>query len=278
MNAPARRSAWRSLSGHELEGEKLVRLIYLDEAGIGKITSEPIVVVAGVILHADIQLKGLEDILSGIAAKHLPEADREGFVFHATDIFQGTGYFIREKWPREKRWAILDDLMAIPAGIYLPVLGGFTKRGSVPPDVVADMGHTELVAEQTYAFMECAVMAEMWMRHSVPNEVALMVAEDNQQARAMFKEAHAAFKDPKLEVMPGNEHLLPLTHIVDTVHFAAKTECAALQMADACAFSIKRYLMGKPFAERFFDPLRPQLNWATVNAEALAKQSREKTG
>jgi hypothetical protein len=48
-------------------------------------------------------------------------------------------------------------------------------------------------------------------------------------------------------------------HIIDTVHFAGKSESAPLQIADACAFVIKRHLMEKEDAATFFGTLRPQL-------------------
>ena len=52
MNAPSLLYD-KSLSGHPLEGNRLVRFIYVDEAGISK--HEPIAVVTGVIVHADTQ-------------------------------------------------------------------------------------------------------------------------------------------------------------------------------------------------------------------------------
>jgi hypothetical protein len=38
-----------------LQGDKIVRLVYMDEAGISKATQEPFVVVAGVIIDASSQ-------------------------------------------------------------------------------------------------------------------------------------------------------------------------------------------------------------------------------
>ncbi len=47
-------TSWlRSLTGHTLRGASLVRLVYLDEAGISKTAEEPYLVVAAVIVHAD---------------------------------------------------------------------------------------------------------------------------------------------------------------------------------------------------------------------------------
>ncbi len=44
----------------------------------------------------------------------------------------------------------------------------------------------------------------------------------------------------------------PITRIRDTVHFAEKAESPALQIADICAFVIKRYLAGARDGDRFY--------------------------
>ncbi len=48
----------RSISGVRLDGEKLVRFVYLDESGIS--INEAVTVVAGVIVDADKQWKAVE--------------------------------------------------------------------------------------------------------------------------------------------------------------------------------------------------------------------------
>jgi hypothetical protein len=52
-----------------------------------------------------------------------------------------------------------------------------------------------------------------------------------------------------------------MTRIVDTVHFASKRDCGPLQLADACAFIIKRKMAQKPDADRFYSALEPMLTW-----------------
>jgi hypothetical protein len=61
-----------------------MRLTYLDESGTAR--HEPYFVVAAIIIEADKQLVAVEQRLDAIAEKHIPEVDRPGFVFHATDI------------------------------------------------------------------------------------------------------------------------------------------------------------------------------------------------
>lgn len=57
----------KGFGGGELRGERIVQLVYLDEAGISNRTHEPYLVVAGVIVNADKKWKELEQHLYALA-------------------------------------------------------------------------------------------------------------------------------------------------------------------------------------------------------------------
>jgi hypothetical protein len=76
-------------------------MVHLDEAGIGNPKHEPWVVVAGVAVHADDQWRSLEQYLTTMADDFVPSHQRDGFVFHAKDLFHGSGVFDRAKWPKK---------------------------------------------------------------------------------------------------------------------------------------------------------------------------------
>ena len=75
------------------QGHRLVRLAFMDEAGTSR--REPFVVVAAVMIHADTQLIPVEECLEELVEKHIPEGDRDGFVFHATNIWSAVGSWCR---------------------------------------------------------------------------------------------------------------------------------------------------------------------------------------
>jgi hypothetical protein len=50
-------------------------------------------------------------------------------------------------------------------------------------------------------------------------------------------------------------HAESITHIKSGPFFAAKQDAPIMQLADACAFSAKRYLMGKPDGDRLWSKL-----------------------
>ncbi len=66
-----------------------MRLVYMDEAGISHQAQEPFLVVSGVILHGDRDLNGVENQLERIMHRNIPERLRDGFIFHATEVFNG---------------------------------------------------------------------------------------------------------------------------------------------------------------------------------------------
>ena len=97
-----------SLSGHPLEGDRIVRLVYVDEAGIGHSGEEPFLTVGAVVVHADKQLIAVERYLDKIVKRHIPQEHWGDFVFHATHLFNGGGkVFTRNNpdWPlHTKDW------------------------------------------------------------------------------------------------------------------------------------------------------------------------------
>src|SRR5688572_19037569 len=106
-----------------------MRIACLDESGIS--ASEPYVIVAGVVVHADKQWRGLERYLRDMVEEYVPPEDRARFCFHATDLFHGSKRFSRDKWPKELRWKILDELVSIPKQFDMPIAMGFVPKGKL---------------------------------------------------------------------------------------------------------------------------------------------------
>ena len=239
-----------------------MRMAYLDEAGISNPVQEPWVVVAGVIIDADQQWQFIERHLRELADEYAPEAHRADFVFHATELFSGGKVFTREQWPREERWEILDELVRIPRSFGLPVVWGTVERAKLAAKFPDLSPHDLSVKAQTIAFTICAYSIELWMRtSSAPGEVAMIVVENNDNVRKHIKELHHFMRDPRnVALLHSLQHGdMVLSTIVDTVHFAEKGHSSPLQIADACAFAIKRRLMQTPENGRFYNPIKPQM-------------------
>src|SRR5271165_938506 len=100
------------------------------------------------------------------------------------------------------------------------------------------------------------------MRKNAPSELITITAEDSPKAKRLMKATQLFLRDPvQVDKMGLKGKNLPLQHIIDTISFAEKTETSLLQIADACAFAIKRKAMKTEDADRFFKPFERQLVW-----------------
>jgi len=248
-----------------------MRLVYLDEAGISNPAHEPFLVVAGVVVNADRQFKLIEQHLDSLVEKYIPKAKRSGFAFHAMELFHGNRNFDRASWPLETRLEILDALVQIPAKFDLPICFGVTDREDLskrngpntPAALVEQIAHG-------HAYGKCVSQIEVVMRATAQDEVAMLIAEDREQVRNVLKFAQAvltgrpprsfenAADDAGLYESPMR-FILPLQRIVETIHFAQKSESSLLQIADVCAFVIKRHFAKSSHADRLFAPLESQI-------------------
>lgn len=277
----------RSMSGAPLDiWGRRVRLAYLDEAGVGNIQEDPYLVVAGIILNGDQDWRPLQRYIKGLRRKYLPSEDQDLFIFHAKDILHGTGYFKKDrttKWPRQKRLEILLDFADIPRRFRLPVvqecidrvaIGKWfqaghqrrlrprhglqgrgvqifpTSREPLPARTVANLIHAS-------AFVSCAARIDLWMKAHAPNEIAMIVAEKPGKIEEGLRMFHQGYASD--ELYQYNPRAFSTDRIIDTIAFAGKNELILLQIADVCAFVIKRRLAGKEDVKEAFERLDGQL-------------------
>ncbi len=249
-----------------------MRFVYLDEAGIGNVLKEPCVVVAGVIVNADTQWQLVEDHLAGLVDKHVHPDARRGFCFHAKDIHHGSGSTPRVLYPRPARQQMLLDLCAIPKRLGLPVVAGIARKRDMASLAPQKNAQELNVDSHTLASILCAGTVERYMRAEAPaGEVASLIYENNDHARRDIKHMHRMLRE--LSLPAGLEtgdlgHYVPFQRIVDTAHFAAKTETSILQVADACAFAIRRYAIGKD-SDGYYDQLKDMMLPVLDTGEAL---------
>lgn len=229
-----------------LEGDSIVRLVYADEAGISQ--NEPNAVVASVIVHADQNLVAIERHFGKLLEKYIPPEVRDGFAFHAVEIFNGGKTMKRHdpEWDR-KRLEIAAEIAAIPGKFKLPIALGWVERAGFPqtfhyPNDISEK--EKQIAVHVNAFMTSAMMVEHWMRRNASNEICLMIVEDNDQARQLIRDTQRFHQDPKL-AKTLDEHSrvhFPFRKIKEDPLFQPKRPTSPLQIADFCAYAYKRYL------------------------------------
>jgi hypothetical protein len=254
----------RALLGGPLEGQKVMRLVYVDEAGIGNPAHEPFLVVAAVLVHADNTLTAVERHLDRLVERHIPEPLRDGFVFHATEIFNGGKVLKREEWPIERRLAIARDLAAIPKKFGLNIAIGFVERATFPQ--MFDFGTEftkgeQAVAAHVTAFVQCSIFVERWMRRHAPQEVCMMIVEDNDQARSTIRELQSAYqKSQAFDPEDARSQLyLPFRKIKEDPLFQRKRKSSVLQVADFCAYVSKRVVMNDDHYWEYYQAFKEKI-------------------
>lgn len=248
--------------------EGLVRIAYLDESGRSR--REPTIVVAGVIVHGDRDYRRLEGALLHLVGDTIPEQDRDGFIFHAGDLFGGGEYF-KDKtlWPRERRYPIFRSLLSIISTFRLPVVFGNLVKAPYRAEVAPVLAHQSErireedtdIGEHMSAFAQAEIAIELKMREYPRDEICMVIAEDTDRIRRGVKDAHGLLRDPKRVASTEFATFtgLPLQRVIDTPHFAAKADSPLLQLADACAFLIMRRLRRDPTSQEFFEIIAPQV-------------------
>ncbi|RED31805.1 uncharacterized protein DUF3800 [Rhodopseudomonas thermotolerans] len=250
-----------------------MRLVYLDEAGISNEAQEPFLVVAGVIIDPDRTWRRLEDHFSMMSKKYFRHHDGPPIVFHAKDIWHGNGLFPRNEWPLTKRTKLLGELAEIPASFGLPIVVGYVNRTEFRKSLLKNTPNMpdKDIRSLTFAraFFATILRIERWMQENT-QEVALLIAEDSTDIRRQVKELHKLYTDRSWLDLPATA--FQSKHIVDSIHFAKKDESLLLQIADHCAFIMKRKLMKKQDAQKLYAKIKSQVVLRRTEATGLAKR------
>jgi hypothetical protein len=182
-------------------------MIYLDESGTS--VNESITVVAGVIVDADKQWKSVESYIGELIDEYVPIEHQSGFVFHAKELFHGTKVFAsKTKYPPARRIEILRKLVGIPLKFSLPTVYGYSDKTHLPSLKTIRLPkhkRSVLAVHHAVVYSSCALASEIFMReHARPEEIAALVAEDNEIARSAIKLVHHTLRGKIQPLKPPN--------------------------------------------------------------------------
>jgi hypothetical protein len=262
----------RALGGGPLHGDNLVRIVYLDESGIGGERDGELIIVGGVIVHGDHQLNKLRAALREIMVKHIPETDRETLVLHAADIYNGNKYFDKGRKPEwkdlGKRIALLSDLVALPGKLNLVVTFGLMEKKKLPRMNEA-FGLTKpkeiLQNAVGLTYLGCLFEVDQWFRQNAKGENCFIVAEDNHDTRQFIKDMQRQYQDPRVQVeIDAEREYLPLRHIHEDPNFQPKRVAHPLILADVISFVVKRALGKDQLALPLYEAMKESMAFFRV--------------
>lgn len=236
-----------------------MRIIYCDEAGTSE--HEPFRVVVGVHVVSDLAWREARAALQSAVDRHVPDSMRQGFIFHAKDVFGGRGKVARDSWPLESRMALFKDVLAIPPTLRMPVSIGAVAAARVGlPEPARKAGITANLWSHIMAtFMMLEAADRDIRKRGAPEEVAVLVFEQLPERARHLKRTLRALQRADVRLPPDHFHpwttqhpenfRMAAKHLVDAAHFADKSEAPLLQIADAWAFGIRRRLCNQPYAD-----------------------------
>jgi Protein of unknown function (DUF3800) len=228
-----------------------VYIAYLDEAGTSD--DETHLVVAGIIVRED-QLLECEKQLDAVLEKHIPEKDREGFEFHAHQLFGGRGYFKnKRKWTHVKRQWIIKDVLDSLLLFKLPIIYGAIDKAKHHRKYAIPFDAHDL------AFMLFAERVDDWLASNAPFEVCILIADETKRDTII----KSSLRQYRKEGIPIGHPKKPrkLHNIADAIYFANSKDTWGLQVADFCNFFIKRHLIGgDELAEKMYKHFSEQID------------------
>jgi hypothetical protein len=227
-----------------------VRNIYTDEAGIN--AEDPATVVVGLVVQPDTQWFPVLRRIRQIWDQYVPAHYRNGFVFHTLQVLNGRRW---SNWPEEKRRALVTAMMRIPWEFEIPIAIGVAKRGNPwqgwPDHLRKKM--TPKNSDHMIAFLFCMSQADEYIRERCGSEVAQIIAAYTGEMRTVLQKTANIMLGPPLTLTHVNygpkgtvgkvEEVRHHTErVIDEVHFLEPKNAPFLQVADVCAFALRRYL------------------------------------
>lgn len=225
-----------------------MRFVYMDEAGIS--AGEPVTVVAGVVIDSDRQFRILEKYIKNLIDDFVPMDKRKDFAFHAKELANGGKTFIRNEYPDDRRLLALRRMASIPRRFLLPMVLGWERKSTTERVRQNRPEKQRLIDSHVMAHVQCMIAADQYVRKFArPDEIAICVAENNNEARDAIRRTHTFLYEKPEEPITAQDDDLPVQRIVDTIHFAMKSEAILLQIADTVAYVSKRFINGAQGSE-----------------------------
>jgi hypothetical protein len=241
--------------------ERAMFVIYFDESGIGDETLEPYLVVAAVLIDGDSHWRKIEAGTKAIIERCVPKAEQEGFEFKADAIFGGRKQFAN--WDEADRLDAQASFLCLIADCSLPVAWAAISRSYVRTSMEQNFApgftaaQVDLLAYD-YAFVACAAAIEAWFSNHAAGSMGISIADQNKKPRLKWRLKTSLQQLRAARLVPSLPHT-QFEHFMDTISFNDSKESIGLQMADHCAYFVKRRLMKKQDSDRCFEIIKPTL-------------------
>jgi hypothetical protein len=261
-----------------------VYLAYVDDTASGN-KSNLIAMFGAVIVFPD-RFGHLETLHNTATQQLFPvaEIDRRFEEFHAYDLYNGEGKF--EGIEKEKRYLAikillmaLENLVFVYSAIDKTKLAG-SALGSVNP---VDL-----------AFRMCLLGVEDWARsrHDHPygvvtlnfNDLCLFIVDDTTE-KVLKDQLRTSYRELRIARPYNLQQANRLWHAHDALYFGDSRDSVGIQLADLCAYFMRRHLTRVSDNEGFSDMVakhsicaRPEPEWTQIKNIALVHAAKTDEG
>lgn len=231
-----------------------MRFIYMDETGTN--AYDPVMLVCGLIVQADTEWVTMSRWIK-TAISRMPARFRDGFVFHATEVWSDDEY--RAHWDAADRFNFMQAIMMAPRAAGARIAFSMERRFQEPVPDYLNQSVPEGISVEVHRHAAnaaaCIYAADKFIRETgVENEIGILVVEEvdhrRRQAIRHFVDLLYHRKVVATEA-DGTEVRLDLRRIVDTIHYAPKEGSIMLWAADAVAYGLRRYFAGAEYGEEY---------------------------
>jgi hypothetical protein len=237
-----------------------MQLAYFDDSGSDK--QSGILAVVALIVPDD-QIMNIEILVGTVIDSLIPEDKKESFErFHAHELYCGEGPF-----------SGLDDRDRFDAILKLLEVVGSGDAGSPPLPFVYSAIDKKGLEKSPFrsalatdvAFGMSALGVEEWMLENASDGLCLFLLDEaNDKVK---KELQASFRALRSQIRPPTWTPNRLWHVHDAVYFGSSKDSVGLQIADLCAYFVRRQLSGQPDPEGFFSVIAKQAICSVIEPE-----------
>lgn len=232
---------------------------YTDDSGSGD-TRAAFDVMATVLIE-DKNIRMVEAVSGTLAELIIPGDRRKQFKeFKASEIYSGAGIFKDIK--QAQRFDTITKLLTLVAAKGLVVYGA-VRKPELAKGVYGSASPTDI------CFRICLEGINQTMKRDFTKDIALFIVDDFQD-RALKTQLRDSFRSLRkrmaCSIIQPNED--PLWNIHDDFYFGSSVDSAGIQMADLCAFFVRKHLEGKDcVAESFFDLFKKNLVYSKLEPD-----------
>lgn len=185
----------------------------------------------GCLIVEDTAVRPFEDALAAIAASHFPEKSKDpAFEFHGAEMFHGSGLF-KGTQPADRLAAAHAIIDAVNEHVAAFGYAGVDKTKSYANDHPHRIAFTLLVEQ-----------LQTWLKHR--DALGLIIADENKEVSQKLIDDFALFKEFATN---WGYRRIPVTNIIDSVHFVQSHNNRIMQACDVITYM---FMKGRNLRDR----------------------------